>query len=395
MPAQRVSFHNGKHDLAGRLHLPAGPARAWAVFAHCFTCSKDLRAAREIAEALAGRGVGVLRFDFSGLGQSEGDFADSTFSTDVGDLVAAANWLTAEHAAPTLLVGHSLGGAAVLKAAVQLPSVRAVATVGAPAEPAHATHLFEEHEETIRTDGQATVELAGRPFVISEALLADLEEQSIASCISGLRRALLVLHSPQDNTVGIEQARHIYEAARHPKSFVTLDGADHLLTEPADARYAGQVIATWAERYLGDPVDVATHGDDVEVRGGRFGFAQQIVARGAHHLRADEPIGIGTDTGPTPYELLLAGLGACTSMTMRMYADRKGWPLEEAVVHLKHSKQHATDAAKGAKIDVIDKEIELRGDLDATQRARLLEIADRCPVHRTLHSDVVITTVER
>lgn len=386
MPARKVTFVNRRGEtLAGRLHLPAGPARAWAMYAHCFTCGKDLRAVREVAEALALRGIGTLRFDFSGLGQSEGDFADSTFSSDVHDLEDGAAWLAETFSAPSLLVGHSLGGAAALVAAGRIDSIEAVATIGAPSDPTHVRHLFEGAAAEIRDTGEAEVSLAGRPFTIRDSFLEDLEKHPLLESLATLRKPLLILHSPQDNTVDVDHARKLYQAARHPKSFVSLDGADHLLTRPEDAMYVGDVVATWAARYLGPAKDEAAHSDDVEVRGGRFGFANQIVVNGKHRMRADEPRSMGgTDTGPAPYDLLLASLGACTSMTLRMYADRKEWPLEEVVVHLRHAKEEVD----GARVDVIRREIELRGELDEAQRARMLQIADRCPVHRTLHGTV-------
>jgi uncharacterized OsmC-like protein/pimeloyl-ACP methyl ester carboxylesterase len=386
--------------LAGRLHLPAGEPRGWALFAHCFTCSKDLHAARVIAEGLAAEGFGVLRFDFTGLGESEGELADTTFSSNVDDLVAAAGWLTEHHRTPTLLVGHSLGGAAVIAAAARLPDVRAVATLGAPSDPRNLVRHLGEAADVIRAEGEAIVELAGRPFRIRRTLLDDLDHQSIDLTLRTLHKALLILHSPQDAVVPVDEARVLYEAARHPKSFVSLDAADHLLTRPADARYAATVIAAWASRYLPEPsLPPAEHPHDVEVRGGREGYANRIVAHGRHRLRADEPEAQGgTDTGPSPYELLTAALGACTSITLRMYADRKQWPLEEVVVHLEHDKRHADDCADcdpalaGKRIDHITRTIELIGPLDEGQRSQLLEIADRCPVHRTLHGPVHVAT---
>ncbi len=384
-------------SLAGRLHLPIGVPRAFALFAHCFTCTKNIRAAVEVSRALAKHGIGTLRFDFAGLGESEGDFADTTFSSNVAELVAAATWLREHHRAPKILVGHSLGGAAVLGAAAQIPECEAVVTVGAPADPAHVEKLFASERDAIERDGEAEVKLAGRPFRIKKRFLDDLAEQCSAEKIAELKRALLVLHSPQDNIVGIENARRIFESARHPKSFVSLDGADHLLMKPADASYVATVLSAWASRYVSD--DNASEHDDtlpraVEVVGGREKFRQQVRV-GPHRMIADEPESVGGhDTGPTPYDLLLAGLGACTSMTLRMYADRKGWPLDEVRVHLTHEKIHASACEEceeeTGKIDDIARDIVIEGDLDAEQRQRLLEIADKCPVHRTLHGRVRI-----
>lgn len=408
MPTTKVSFPGSQgHDLVGRLHLPLGRPRAWALFAHCFTCSKDLRAAREMADALSRRGVGVLRFDFTGLGQSQGDFADTHFSSNVEDLRAAAAWMAQEHGAPDLLLGHSLGGAAVLAAAGGIESCRAVVTVAAPSDPAHVAHLLQDSREEIEEQGQAEVELVGRTFTIKKDFLDDISTQALQPRIAALGRALLVLHSPQDETVAIDHAATIYTAARHPKSFVSLDGADHLLTRPADARYVGQVVAAWVDRYL--PVAVqeeasggAEHDHDVEAELSGEGFATDLVARDRHRLRADEPARVGgDDTGPTPYELLSSALGACTAMTLQMYARRKDWPLDGVRVHLVHGKEHAEDCSDcpdsgesgdAARLDVLTREIELRGDLDAEQRERLLEIADRCPVHRSLEAGVHVRT---
>jgi len=404
--SDRVEFEGSQgHPLAARLDRPAGPARAWAVFAHCFTCSKDFVASSRIARALAARDVGVLRFDFTGLGSSAGDFANTTFTSNVEDLVRAADFLRREHAAPSLLVGHSLGGAAVLAAARHVPETVAVATVGAPAEPEHVTRMFAAKRSEIEAEGEAEVELAGRRFRIRRELLEDLEAARLDEALAGLRRALLVLHSPVDDVVGIENASRIFQAARHPKSFVSLHDADHLLTRPADAAYAAEVIAAWASRFLPEEDDEAAAADApaprdqqevVVAETGEGPFAQAIRA-GRHRLPADEPPSMGgADTGPTPYGLLLASLGACTSMTLRMYARRKKIPLERVAVRLRHAKIHAADCAecetRSGRVDRIEREIELAGDLDAEQRRRLLEIADRCPVHRTLHGEVHVET---
>lgn len=382
--------------LAAVLHRPPGPLRGVALFAHCFTCSKDLRAARTVSASLASRGVATLRFDFTGLGESEGEFAATTFSTNIGDLVAAADWLRETLAAPTILVGHSLGGAAVLAAAHRIDEVKAVATIGAPADPEHVAKLFEAERETIEREGQAEVTLAGRSFVIRKGFLDDLAEHCSDAAIGRLGRALLIFHSPQDLTVGIESASRIYRAARHPKSFVSLDGADHLLTKPAEARYVGEIIASWASRYVEPEVSEVPRGE-VRVEG-RQGFWTHVQA-GPHAFVADEPPKVGgTDEGPTPYDLLLGALGTCTTMTLRMYADRKGLPLERVQVTLKHDRVHAEDCAecekKEGRIDRIQRTIELEGELTDAQRARVLEIADRCPVHRTLENEIRIQTRE-
>lgn len=401
MPSTRIEFTGSQgHALAGRLDTPDCTPRAWAVFAHCFTCSKDSKAAAYVARALAEAGFGVLRFDFTGLGGSGGDFANTHFSSNVDDLVAAADWLRTEHAAPALLVGHSLGGAAVLAATHRIVEARAVATIGAPFEPAHVTHQLGASLPVIESEGQAQVTLAGRPFTIRRSFVDDVTGQPQADRIANLGRALLVLHAPGDRVVPVDNARRIYEAARHPKSFVSLDGADHLLTEQRDARYAATLIAAWAGRYLPGPEVAAAAplppGVVVVSERGTGAFAVSIQA-GRHSLIGDEPQAVGgDDLGPSPYELLLGALGECTVMTLRMYARQKQWPLESARVTLNHQKIHAADCAgcetREGKIDRIDRLIELQGPLDEAQRARLLEIADKCPVHRTLHSEVQVVT---
>ena len=395
------------HALAARLDLPDdGEPIAYALFAHCFTCSKDLRSVRQIGAALAARGVGTLAVDFTGLGQSEGAFEDTTFSTTVADLVCAADVLAARYQAPQLLVGHSLGGAAVLAAAGGLPSVRAVATVGAPCDPDHVRGLFTEHADEIEARGSAQVSIGGRPFRIRRQFLDDLDSHSaMRERIGALDRALLVFHAPQDATVGVEQARHIFQAARHPKSFVSLDGADHLLTRSDDARYVADVLAAWAGRYLCPPDEPAP-----DERAGGFGDATVTATVGGAGLRtglrvrgfdlaADEPASVGgTESGPTPYDYLGAALATCTAMTLRLYADRKGLPLAGAAVDVTHGRVHASDCARceaeGGHIDRLTRTVRLDGDLDDRQRARLLEIADRCPVHRTLEGEIDVVTVE-
>jgi len=387
------------HDLAARLEMPSRPPRACALFAHCFTCSKDSKAAVFVSTALAEHGIAVLRFDFTGLGGSGGDFANSDFSSNVGDLVAAAEWLRANHGAPAILVGHSLGGAAVLAAAQHIPGAKAVATIGAPFEPAHVKGLLAGAAAEITAHGQAEVDLGGRRFTIRQEFLDDLEKQPQAEAIAQLKRALLVMHSPRDDTVSIDNASSIFGAARHPKSFVSLDKANHLLTDRDDARYAANVLAAWAGRYvpLEDPHKIEGLAGTVIVSETREGKFTQAIAAGSHALRADEPEAVGgLDSGPGPYELLLASLGACTSMTMRQYADHKGLPLERITVRLKHDKIYATDCedceSTEGRIDRIERAIELEGALDDAQRAKLLEIADKCPVHRTLHSEVSVKT---
>ena len=399
MRTERLEFQGSTGaKLAGRLDRPIGRARATALFAHCFTCSKDLAAVSRISRALAARGVAVLRFDFTGLGHSEGEFASTDFSSNVADLVCAADVLRERGMPPDLLIGHSLGGAAVLAVAERVPEARAVATIGAPADPTHIEQMLVESREAIMRDGEAEVELAGRRFTIRREFLEDLHAQTLENHIRGLGRALLVMHAPLDATVGIDNASRIFAAAKHPKSFVSLDSADHLLTRAEDAFYAADVLAAWAGRFLPEADDaLGAEPEEVVVREAEPGRLAQDIAAGPHSLRADEPRKLGgDDSGPSPYGLLLAALGACTSMTLRMFAKRKEWPLESVEVKLRHDKIHARDCAEceteTGKIDRIEKEVVLSGPLSPEQRQRLLEIADRCPVHRTLHSEVRVET---
>jgi uncharacterized OsmC-like protein/alpha-beta hydrolase superfamily lysophospholipase len=403
MPNERFQFTGSEgQQLAASLDLPERAPVAYALFAHCFTCGKDGLAAKRIAAALSAKGIAVLRFDFTGLGSSEGDFANSTFSSNVADLVRAAEHLRTTRKAPALLIGHSLGGAAILAAAAQIADAKAVVTIAAPADPAHVTGLFSERIEEIRERGKADVSLAGRPFQIKSEFLDDVAEHNLMSHVTKLHKALLVMHAPTDDTVGIDNATRIFVAARHPKSFVSLAGADHLLTQKSDSAYAADVIAAWASRYLDSaaPEQAADAGEaprQVVVRETRNSKFQQTVTVGPHHLLADEPVAAGgEDSGIGPYDFVLAGLGACTSMTMRMYADRKSLPLERVTVTLKHNKIHAEDCAecetKAGMLDQIDRVIRIEGALDAEQRGKLMEIADKCPVHRTLTSEIRILT---
>jgi putative redox protein len=402
MPTERFQFEGaGGDQLAAALDLPDGTPRAYALLAHCFSCGKDTHASRRIAMALAAQGIAVLRFDFTGLGSSEGEFANTTFSSNVADLVRAAAHLRETHAAPALLIGHSLGGAAVLAAAAEIPEARAVVTIAAPSDPVHVTGQFKDRIEDIRAHGSAEVSLAGRPFRIGSALLDDIAETRLMDKITHLHKALLIMHSPTDDTVGIDNATRIFVAAKHPKSFVSLEHADHLLSDRRDAAYVADVIAAWASRYVGgaapQPAAATTAPREVVVRETRAGKFQQRVTIGPHHLIADEPVAAGgEDTGPGPYDFVLAGLGACTAMTMRLYAERKALPLDRVTVTLKHNKIHAEDCAecetKSGMIDQMDRVIAMEGALDGDQRAKLMEIADKCPVHRTLTSEVRIVT---
>ena len=397
---REVSIQNKAGErLAARLDLPNGPPKATALFAHCFTCTKDIFAASRISEQLAALGFAVLRFDFTGLGASEGEFANENFSSNIDDLVAAADFMREEVEAPRLLIGHSLGGAAVLAAAARVPEAVAVATIGAPFDPGHVAHLFQSAADEIAAKGEADILIAGRPFTVKQQFLDDIAAHNARDYIPALKKALLIFHAPRDTVVGIENAGEIFTAAKHPKSFVSLDDADHLLSRRADAVYVADVLASWAARYLPSVEeprdDVGDMPGEVVVAETREGKFTQAVRAGVHRLIADEPRSFGgDDKGPGPYDYVLAGLGACTSMTVRMYAERKGWPLERVIVGMSHKKIHAEDCAdcetKTGKIDEIERVIAFDGDLDDEQRARLLEIADKCPVHRTLTHEVKI-----
>lgn len=410
MKSERVEFRGSLGDrLAARLELPDDEPRAFALFAHCFTCGKDLKGVSRISRAMVEQGYGVLRFDFTGLGESDGDFAATNFTSNQEDLLAAVDFLRQHYRAPSLLVGHSLGGSAVLMVAGQVPEVQAVATLGAPSDTDHLRGMLLDAAPDLAAEDEVGVSLAGRPFKIRRQLLDDLEGHRVTAAVAKLRLPLLVMHSPIDTVVGVDHARRIFEAALHPKSFVSLDDADHLLLgKPADAEYVAAVLAAWAGRFVAPadseqeattPPRTASAAEqppegEVWVRGGAEGYENQVLA-GRHRQIADEPLGVGgTDRGPTPYDYLLAALGACTGMTLRMYADRKKWPLSGTEVRLKHSRIHAKDCAEceteSGKIDLIEREISLQGELDDQQRDRLMEIADRCPVHRSLTGEILV-----
>ena len=392
MRSEAYAFEGAQgQKLAGRLDQPDGVPRAFALFAHCFTCDKTSKAAVRISRALAGIGIGVLRFDFTGLGESEGDFAATGFSSNVADVVAAAASMQARGLPPALLVGHSLGGAAVLAAAGDIAPARAVVSISAPSEPAHVLNLLgEKGVEAIEAQGRATVDIGGRPFMVGKALIDDVRVQTLRARLGHLGRALLIMHSPLDAIVGIDNATEIFVAARHPKSFISLDTADHLLTKAADADYAAEVIAAWASRYVGAAAQVAPEADDGAVHVAETGagaFQVQVSVHGTRFF-ADEPVDVGgLGSGPSPYELVAAGLGACTAMTVRLYAQRKGWPLQHIRVSVRHEK-----LAEQTPADTFTRVIALEGPLDAEQRAKLFEIANKCPVHRTLEGGARVET---
>jgi len=401
MKSEIVRFDNASGArLVGHLERPmSGPVIAWAIFAHCFTCTRNIAAARNISAALAQLGFGVLRFDFTGLGESEGEFSGTNFTSNVQDLLAAAAYLEAHHGAAALLIGHSLGGTAVLQAAFSLASVRAVATVGAPADAAHVAGLFANQQERIQTDGEAEVLLGGRPFRIRKQFLEDIRQQPLPESLAELRKALLVMHSPLDEIVAIDNASKIFQHAMHPKSFISLGSADHLLSKASDSRYVASMIAAWARHYL----EPEGSGDEdhrdhrlVVARTEHSGFRTEIRAEG-HAMVADEPPWVGgTDAGPSPYGLLGAALGACSSMTLQMYAKHKQWPLEAAEVRVRHKKIHAEDCedclSQEGTVDRFERTILLEGNLDQQQRSKLLEIANRCPVHRSLTGEIKVTS---
>jgi len=405
MSRQKVEFTNARgQTLAGALHLPeAAQPRAFALFAHCFTCGKDVVAASRIARALADQGIGVLRFDFTGLGGSDGDFANTSFSTNVDDLVAAADYLAREYQAPKLLIGHSLGGAAALVAAGRIDSIAAVATIAAPASPQHVQHLFADRHCDIKSEGKAEVDIGGRPFTIGAEFIEDLESWPADASIARLDKPLLIFHSPADQVVNVDEAAKLYAAARHPKSFVSLDKADHLLSRSEDAEYVALTLTAWASRYLHLKAPRTESQDRPEVDKDKVLITEKDkrFLRGLytadHQLEADEPEAQGgSNRGPDPYDLLLMALGACTSMTLRMYANHKSLPVEDIEVTLSQRRVHAEDCedcdSKEGSVTLIERNIRYRGELEPEQHERFLQIADRCPVHKTLKGNIEIKT---
>lgn len=400
MNSQKVTFLNRSGvEIVARLDIPVdGKIRTCALFAHCFTCNKNLNAVRNISRALTQEGIAVLRFDFTGLGESEGDFADTNFSSNVEDLLDAAGYLKDTLEMPQMLIGHSLGGAAVMFAAEQLEEVKAVVTIGAPANPQHVQHLFQGKLDDAPEGEPVEVNIGGRGFKLKRQFVEDLHTKDMPTLLKKLRKATLIMHAPHDKTVGIENAREMYHHLMHPKSFISLDGADHLLNNKADSLYVGSVIAAWAHRYLAEPdqEDPLYTEKQVAVRIGTEKYVTEVKA-GRHSLIADEPKSVGgKDLGPSPYELVAAGLGACTAMTLRMYADRKKWDLQEVTVHLSHIREHASDSQHSnepsSMMSTFERDLELEGNLDEKQKQRLMEIANRCPVHRTLEGKIEVRT---
>ena len=408
MPRLKVEFQNDQGDtLAGLLETPGNNqiAARYAIFAHCFTCSKDVAAASRISRSLAAKGIAVFRFDFTGLGNSDGDFANTNFSSNVQDLLEAAKMLEQQYQAPSLLIGHSLGGAAVLSAAHQLPAVKAVATIGSPATADHVQHLFIDAVPELEEKGEARVRIGLREFNIKKQLLDDLNQNASADHIADLKRPLLIFHSPIDSIVSVNEAAKIYAAAKHPKSFISLDKADHLLSNREDSEYVGLTLAAWASRYL--------HTENAEfetakVTAPNVEKGEVVVTeldkkflRGlysdSHQMLGDEPLSAGgSNLGPSPYDMLLMSLGSCTSMTIRMYANFKKIPMDDVKVRLVHERLDAEDgeecAGRSGKVERITRFISFKGDLTEEEKNKLIKIADRCPVHRTLENDPVICT---
>jgi putative redox protein len=395
-------FNKSGEILTGRLELPVGKPVAFAIMAHCFTCSKDLLAASRISKTLTDSHIAVLRFDFTGLGNSEGDFSNTNFSSNVDDLLSAYDALKVKYVAPSILIGHSLGGAAVLMAAKVLSEVKAVVTIAAPSDTLHVADNFRDQILEIHKNGQAEVSLAGRKFNIKKQFLDDIAGQSILDGLSGLKKAFLILHSPTDKTVSVDHAAKIYEAVKHPKSFISLDNTDHLLMNKNDAEYVARIIGTWVSRYIDNTdqsgTDIPTEGDILVVSRPKHIFTQDIYSK-TNSLVADEPKNVkGDDLGMNPYELLQSALGACTAMTMRMYANRKKWDLQDIKVELKHRKSYHEDCSSpekdSVKLDYISKKITITGDLSNEQREKIISIAEKCPINKTLKSNVIIENLE-
>ena len=402
MKTTKLEITNKKGlKLQAYLELPANQKpNNFAIFAHCFSCNSNFKATKNISRSLTNHGFGVLRFDFTGLGKSEGEFADSHFSANVEDLIDVHNYLETHYKAPSLLIGHSLGGAAVIVAASKLKNIKAVATVGAPATVGHVTHLFSHEPEDISEKGAIEVNIGGRPFKINEDFVADFSKTDLPKIIKELRKPILVMHAPFDKIVGIENAHEMYHNAHHPKSFVSLDAADHLLTKSSDSIYVGNMIGAWAKRYFEPEQNnmISSEGEQLVAHLNILedNFTTSIQTK-KHSFIADEPENVGGDDfGPSPYDFLSAGLAACTVMTLKLYAERKKWDLQEVFVYITYSKKHRDDldidADKPTRFDHLQKKLKFIGNLDEKQKQRLKEIAAKCPVHKTLQSKIIIET---
>ena len=398
----RLEIENRKGlKLQAYLELPANQKpNHFAIFAHCFSCNSNFNAVKNISRSLSNHGFGVLRFDFTGLGRSEGEFAESHFSANVDDLIDVAQYLEKNYKAASLLVGHSLGGAAVIVAASKLESIKAVATVGAPATVNHVTHLFSHAIDEVADKGEVEVKIGGRPFKINQDFVNDFSKTDLPEITKKLRKPILVMHAPFDSVVGIENAHQIYHNAIHPKSFISLDDADHLLTRSTDSVYVGNMIGAWVDKYFPSEENnmIYTKGEQLvgHLNLVEDNFTTSIQTK-KHSFIADEPASIGgNDFGPSPYDYLSAGLAACTVMTLKMYAERKKWDLQEVFVYITYSKKHSDDleidVEKPTRFDHLQKKLKFIGDLDEKQTQRLKEIASKCPVHKTLHSETQVIT---
>ena len=402
MNTVRLEIENRKGlKLQAYLELPANQKpNHFAIFAHCFSCNSNFNAVKNISRSLSNHGFGVLRFDFTGLGRSEGEFAESHFSANVDDLLDVAKFLKQNYKAPALLVGHSLGGAAVIVAASKLENIKAVATVGAPATVNHVTHLFSHALDDVKEKGEVEVKIGGRPFKINQDFVSDFSKTDLPEITKNLRKPILVMHAPFDSVVGIENAHKIYHIAMHPKSFISLDDADHLLSKSSDSVYVGNMIGTWVDKYFPqeDNKMMSTKGEQLvgHLNLLEDNFTTSIQTK-KHSFIADEPANVGGDDfGPSPYDYLSAGLAACTVMTLKMYAERKKWDLQEVFVYITYSKKHSDelniDLEKPTRFDHLQKKLKFIGNLDEKQTQRLKEIAAKCPVHKTLQSNIIIDT---
>lgn len=403
---ERITFTNPSGQmLSARLDLPEGGCRFYALYVHCFTCSKDLLPASRICRFLAAQGIGVLRFDMTGLGASEGDFAETNFETNIGDILSAVEAMTRASKEPSLLIGHSLGGTAAIVASGHIPSLKAVVSINAPSHPRHVKKRFLDQEDKIVKEGSAEVMVEGRPFVIKKHFLEALEETDMQTILQNLTVPLLVMQAPDDSIVHQQNGFDLFAAAKNPKSFCALPGADHLLTDLKSSEYVASMIKAWSAPYIAE-----THGtlssspiESVVVAENKKGKFTQDVTWGEHIFRADEPVEIagGLGTGPSPYDFLTAALGACTSMTLRMYADLKKIPVEHISVRVQHHKEDRPEEKeilttlplkKPDQMDVFSREISIEGPVTAEQKASLLTIAEKCPVHKTLSRRSEIVT---